>query len=96
MATTILGLPESEIDRLLREAETRLTANGGGSEHGQVVVSGVKALTTTAAAAPLPTPAGVPSEQQAEKKADISVRVPQLPQKKKVNPHRLNPPLRLS
>ncbi|KAK4448594.1 hypothetical protein QBC34DRAFT_449413 [Podospora aff. communis PSN243] len=83
MATTILGLPESEIDRLLGEAETRLAANGGSSEQGQVVVSSVKAVTTTTAAAPLPTPAGVPLEQQAVKKADVSVRVPQLPQKKK-------------
>ncbi|KAK0622865.1 hypothetical protein B0T14DRAFT_535882 [Immersiella caudata] len=81
MATTILGLPESEIDRLLSEAESRLAANGG-SEQGQVVVSSVKAVATTATAPPLPTPAGVSSEKQTEKKADVSVRVPQLPQKK--------------
>ena len=93
MATTILGLPESEIDRLLREAESRLAENGG-SEQGQVVVSSVNAV-TAAATAPLQTPAGVPTEQQTEKKPDVSVRVPQLPQRKKVSVSRLTPSPRI-
>lgn len=94
MATNILGLPESEIDRLLREAESRLAANGD-SEQGPVVMSAVKAVTTTSAA-PLPSPAGVPSEQQTEKKTEVSVRVPQLPQKKKVKRISTQPLSRLS
>lgn len=78
MATSVLGLPESEIDRLLREAESRL-ANGA-SEPRPVVVFSKNAVTTTTPS--VPASAGVLSEKPAEK-AELSVRVPQPPQKKK-------------
>lgn len=93
MVTTILGLPDAEIDRLLAEAESRLATHGG-LEQGPVVVSGAKAITTTASA--LSPSAGAPTEQKTEEKAEkFSVRVPQPAPRKKVSACLLTPPPRL-
>lgn len=80
----VFGLPDDEIDRLLSEAETRLAA-GGSSD----AVTAVPASTAPAAVAEPATAAVAPTagEQTAvpEKKSEkLSVRVPQLAQKKKV------------
>ncbi|KAK4155199.1 hypothetical protein C8A00DRAFT_42164 [Chaetomidium leptoderma] len=76
---TKLGLPEGEIDRLLAEAEARLSGNG--SADAVAVVSAATTLATTSAP-----PAPTAGEQTAvlEKKSEkLSVRVPQLAEKKK-------------
>ncbi|KAK1756245.1 hypothetical protein QBC47DRAFT_298779 [Echria macrotheca] len=83
MTTDILGLPDADIDRLLAEAESRL-ANHGGSEKGVVVASGAPAAkAVTATASPLPPSAGDPTAVSKQKPEKLSVRVPQLAQKKK-------------
>src|SRR4051794_14364924 len=84
MAIQILGLPDDEIDRLLSEAESRLSTKDS-SAAGVVapIVPSAKAL--KAAASPLPAAAGVPIAAASEEKAEkLSVRVPQSAQKKKV------------
>lgn len=84
MAIQVLGLPDDEIDRLLSEAESRLSAKNS-SEAGVVapIVPSAKAL--KAAASPLPVAAGDPTAAVSEDKAEkLSVRVPQPPKKKKV------------
>ncbi|KAL2123391.1 hypothetical protein VTJ04DRAFT_3846 [Mycothermus thermophilus] len=84
-----LGLPDDEIDRLLAEAEARLSSNGS-SEAGPVVAVPAKTAAVVAA-----TDAPTAGEQQTaaleeslkpektEKTEELSVRVPQLPKKQK-------------
>ncbi|KAK0738582.1 hypothetical protein B0T18DRAFT_441269 [Schizothecium vesticola] len=82
MAIQVLGLPDDEIERLLSEAESRLSAKDS-SAAGVVapIVPSAKAL--KAAASPLSVAAGVPTAAVSEEKTEkLSVRVPQ-PAKKK-------------
>jgi len=82
MAAGVLGLPDAEIDRLLAEAEARLA---GGSDKGTVVTPSTATSKAVAiAASPLPAPAGDPTGVSKPKTEKLSVRVPQLAQKKKV------------
>ena len=84
MTIQVLGLPDDEIDRLLSEAEARLSAKDS-SAAGVVapIVPSAKAL--KAAALPLPAAAGVPTAAVSEEKAEkLSVRVPQAATKRKV------------
>lgn len=92
-----LGLPDDEIDRLLAEAEARLSSNGS-SEAGPVVAVPAKTAAVVAA-----TDAPTAGEQQTaaseeslkpektEKTEELSVRVPQLPKKQKVCPLSVSP-----
>lgn len=83
MATSVLGLPDAEIDKLLAEAEARLAGNGG-SEQNAIVTAPAAAEAQTVATPPQP-PAGVPTAVSKDEK--LSVRVPQLAEKKKVRFH---------
>lgn len=85
MAAT-LGLPDDEIDRLLSEAEARLSGNCSSD-----AVVAVTATTTPATvAAPVTAPVAVAAGEHtavADKKSEkLSLRVPQLTQKKKGPP----------
>lgn len=85
MAATF-GLPDDEIDRLLSEAEARLSGNGS---LGAVAVASEDAAAaaaktpTTVVAPPAPT-AGEQTSVPEKKSEKLTVRVPQLPQKNKV------------
>ena len=83
MATHILGLPDDEIDRLLSEAESRLSA-GVSRSTGVVapIVPSAKSLKATASQPPAA--AGDPTAVSKEKVEKLSVRVPQPANKKKV------------
>ncbi|KAK4106166.1 Nucleotidylyl transferase [Parathielavia hyrcaniae] len=73
------GLPDEEIDRLLLEAEARLSGNGSSS-----AVAAVPAAKTPASIAALAAPtAGEQTAVPAKESEKLSVRVPQLAQKKK-------------
>jgi len=92
MATEVVGLSDADIDRLLSEAESRLATRGGLGQ-GAVVVSdapSAKAVTTTSPT--LPPSTGDPTAGSSQKTEKLSVRVPQLPQKKKVSVS-FSPPL---
>jgi tryptophanyl-tRNA synthetase len=82
MAATF-GLPDDEIDRLLSEAEARLSGNGSVDA---VAVAGDAAAAaktpTTVVAPPAPT-AGEQTSVPEKKSEKLTVRVPQLPQKNK-------------
>jgi hypothetical protein len=79
MAIT-LGLPDDEIDRLLLEAEARLSGNG--SSDAVAVVPAAK--TTAIVAAPVAPTAGEQRPVSENKSEKLTVRVPQLAQKQKV------------
>lgn len=82
MAVTF-GLPDDEIDRLLAEAEARLSGNA--SSEALAAVPPAKApAPVTAPVAPI---AGEQTDVPEKKSAKLSVRVPQLAQKKKVRAH---------
>jgi tryptophanyl-tRNA synthetase len=87
MAATF-GLPDDEIDRLLSEAEARLSGNGSVDA---VAVAGdaaaVAKTPTTVVAPPAPT-AGEQTSVPEKKSEKLTVRVPQLPQKNKVRSKR--------
>jgi hypothetical protein len=80
MATTF-GLPDDEIDRLLSEAEARLS---GGNASSDAVVAVAAAEAPAPIAAPVAPTAGEQTAVPAKKSEKLSVRVPQLAQKKKV------------
>jgi len=82
MAAT-LGLPDEEINRLLAEAEARLAGNADADARAVAPAksAALKPLTVAAPAAPKAGEQTVPQEKKAE---ELSVRVPQLSQKKKV------------
>jgi tryptophanyl-tRNA synthetase len=91
MAIT-LGLPDDEIDRLLLEAEARLSGNG--SSDAVAVVPAAK--TTAIVAAPVAPTAGEQRPVSENKSEKLTVRVPQLAPKQKVRAyfsplHRLQP-----
>jgi tryptophanyl-tRNA synthetase len=79
-----LGLPDNEIDRLLSEAEARLSGNG----QADAAVTAVTAVAAPAAKAAGPVARVTAAEEQiaaTDKRSDkLSVRVPQLAQKEKV------------
>ena len=76
-----LGLPDAEIDRLLLEAEARLSGNG--SSDAVAVVPAAKA--SAIVAAPVAPAAGEQTAVSEKKKSEkLTVRVPQLGQKQKV------------
>ncbi|AEO69004.1 uncharacterized protein THITE_2155551 [Thermothielavioides terrestris NRRL 8126] len=77
-----LGLPDDEIDRLLSEAEARLSGSGNGTDDAVAAAPAVKAPATIVAA-PVAAAAGEPAAEPNKKSEKLSVRVPQLPQKKK-------------
>ncbi|KAK4188695.1 hypothetical protein QBC35DRAFT_514615 [Podospora australis] len=84
MATTsLLGLPDSEIDRLLADAESRLAGNGNNAKAVTVATpAAFKAVATIA------TPGAPSTGEQTQpvsevKPEKLTVRVPQLPQKNK-------------
>ncbi|KAH6849714.1 Fcf2 pre-rRNA processing-domain-containing protein [Chaetomium sp. MPI-CAGE-AT-0009] len=82
MAATF-GLPDDEIDRLLSEAEARLSGNGSLDT---VAVSSTAAAAAKTPATVVAPPAPTAGEQTSvpEKKSEkLTVRVPQLSQKKK-------------
>jgi tryptophanyl-tRNA synthetase len=89
MAATF-GLPDDEIDRLLSEAEARLSGNGS-VDVVVVAVAGDAAAAaktpTTVVAPPVPT-AGEQTSVPEKKSEKLTVRVPQLPQKNKVRSKR--------
>ena len=92
MATQVLGLPDDEIDRILREAESRLSATDN-SAAGVVAPIAPSAKALKAAAPPLPAAAGAPTVALSEEKAEkLSVRVPQPAKKKKVSSFSSFPP----
>lgn len=74
------GLPDDEIDRLLLEAEARLSGNGNADA--LIVVS--PAQPPASVAAPTAPTAGGQTAVPETKSEKLSVRVPQLVQKKKV------------
>lgn len=78
------GLPDEEIDRLLLEAEVRLSGNG--STATPAVVTAVKAVEAAATvAAPVAASTGEQAARSEHKKSEkLSVRAPQLVQKNKV------------
>ncbi|KAK3313455.1 Fcf2 pre-rRNA processing-domain-containing protein [Apodospora peruviana] len=78
MATTTLGLPDAEIDRLLAEAEARLASRDASSK-------AVRIATPAAIAAPVVTPptTGGQAVNLKKERKDVSVRVPAPVQKKK-------------
>jgi tRNA A37 threonylcarbamoyladenosine synthetase subunit TsaC/SUA5/YrdC len=81
MTTEILGLPDAEIDRLLAEAESRLSRSGS-SDAGPVATATAAKVPATATAVLKST-----AEEQtavSKKSEELAVRVPQLAQKKKV------------
>lgn len=88
MAAT-LALPFDEIDRLLSEAEARLSGNDAGAV-AVADASGSNALTTAppkalaSAVAPVASTAGEQAAVAAQKSGKLTVRVPQPTQKKKV------------
>ena len=82
MATQLFGLPDDELDKLLREAETRLAARGGGSKAAVLAPSTSAAKAVTTPAALLPPSSGDPTAVSKNESAKLSVRVPQLGQKK--------------
>ncbi|KAL2017296.1 hypothetical protein VTK56DRAFT_2319 [Thermocarpiscus australiensis] len=79
MATEVLGLSEAEIDRLLSEAESRLA--GEGRPDAVAAVPAAKAPATVSA--PVAPTAGEQAAATEKKSEKLSVRVPQLAQKKK-------------
>ena len=80
MAIT-LGLPDDEIDRLLLEAEARLSGNGNSDA---VAVVPAANTTTAIVAAPVAPTAGEQRPVSEKKSEKLTVRVPQLAQKQKV------------
>jgi hypothetical protein len=80
MAIT-LGLPDDEIDRLLLEAEARLSGNGNSDA---VTVVPAAKTTTAIIAAPVAPTAGEQRPVSEKKSEKLTVRVPQLAQKQKV------------
>lgn len=76
------GLPDDEIDRLLAEAEARLSGNGNASSDAVAAVPPAKALAPVGA--PVASLAGEQTVVPEKKPAKLSVRVPQPVQKKKV------------
>ncbi len=89
------GLPDDEIDRLLSEAEARLSSNG--SADALIAVSPAQpqppAKTPAIVAAPTAPTAGGQTAVPETKSEKLSVRVPQLVQKKKVRALLLFSPL---
>jgi tryptophanyl-tRNA synthetase len=85
MAVT-LGLPDDEIDRLLLEAEARLSGNGSlvPADAADAAVAAPAAKTPTTVAAPRAPTAGEQTTVLGKKSEKLSVRVPQLEEKKKV------------
>ncbi|KAK4238589.1 hypothetical protein C8A03DRAFT_43706 [Achaetomium macrosporum] len=83
-----LGLPDDEIDRLLSEAEARLSANGSSD----AAVTAVKAPAPVAApvTAPVAATAGEQTALAGKKSEKLSLRVPQLAQTKKGPPDTLS------
>lgn len=77
----VLGLPDEEIDRLLSEAEARLSGNAGGVD---AAVATPAAKTPASLAVPRPPITGEQTTVPEKKSEKLSVRVPQLPEKKKV------------
>jgi hypothetical protein len=80
MAIT-LGLPDDEIDRLLLEAEARLSGNGNSDA---VTVVPAAKTTTAIIAAPVAPTAGEQRPVSEKKSEKLTVRVPQLAPKQKV------------
>lgn len=82
-----LGLPDDEIDRLLSEAEARLAGNGSNG-NADAAVAAVAPASASKAPASVAAPAAPSAGEQTavpEKQSEkLSVRVPQLAQKKKV------------
>ncbi|KAK4123253.1 Nucleotidylyl transferase [Parathielavia appendiculata] len=76
---TKFGLPDEEIDRLLSEAEARLSGNGSSNTVAAVPAAKAPAVI----AAPAVATAGEQTAVPAKKSEKLSVRVPQLAQKKK-------------
>lgn len=80
MAATF-GLPDDEIDRLLSQAEARLSGNGSVD----TAIATPQAARTAAPVATSLAPAAGEQAATLEKKSEkLSVRVPQLAQKQKV------------
>lgn len=74
------GLPDDEIDRLLLEAEARLSGNG----NADALIAVSPAQPPASVAAPTAPTAGGQTAVPETKSEKLSVRVPQLVQKKKV------------
>ena len=74
------GLPDDEIDRLLSEAEARLSGNG----NADALMAVSPAQPPASVAAPTAPTAGGQTAVPETKSEKLSVRVPQLVQKKKV------------
>jgi hypothetical protein len=87
MAATF-GLPDDEIDRLLSEAEARLSGSGS-LDTVAVSTSAAAAAKTPATVVAPPAPTAGEQTSVLEKKSEkLTVRVPQLSQKKKVRSKR--------
>ena len=78
------GLPDDEIDRLLLEAEARLSGNGNADALIAVSPAQPPAKAPASVAAPTAPTAGGQTAVPETKSEKLSVRVPQLVQKKKV------------
>lgn len=89
MAAT-LDLPFDKIDRLLSEAEARLSGNDagavavGGASSADALTAVPPAKALASAAAPVASTAGEQTAVAAQKPGKLTVRVPQPTQKKKV------------
>jgi tryptophanyl-tRNA synthetase len=83
MAAT-LGLPDHEIDRLLSEAEARLSSNCSSDAAGAVTATTAPATVAAPVTAPVAVTAGEHAAVTDKKSEKLSLRVPQLAQKKKV------------
>ena len=84
-------MPDDEIDRLLLEAEARLAGNGG-LVPAAPAAAAPGAKTPATVAAPLAPTAGEQTTVLEKKSEKLSVRVPQLEQKKKVRTTFLSTP----
>ncbi|KAH6636084.1 Fcf2 pre-rRNA processing-domain-containing protein [Chaetomium tenue] len=82
MAATF-GLPDDEIDRLLSEAEARLSGNGSLDAVAVVGAAAAAAKTPATIVAPPAPTAGEQTSVPEKKSEKLTVRVPQLPQKNK-------------
>ncbi len=78
------GLPDDEIDRLLSEAEARLSGNGHDNGSLDVVTKASPAQAAAGVAAPAAPTAGGQTAVPETKSEKLSVRVPQPAQKKQV------------
>jgi len=85
------GLPDDEIDRLLSEAEARLSGNGSADALIAVSPAQPPAEAPASVAAPTAPTAGGQTAVPETKSEKLSVRVPQLAEKKKEHPDTLGP-----